>query len=131
MSYGAFCYHLNRLCTKNAPVAKAPAKPENKQAAPITPQRQPGNIIAQVSQNVWDNAYARTLLIHGARAVVSQLFMCRTPYGGGAMYDWLKRLVERRGVNKACVALASKNARIAWKMLIQKTEFQAPLGASA
>lgn len=76
------------------------------------------------------NAYARTLLIHGARAVISQLLRGRTPYGGGAMYEWLKRLVERRGVNKACVALASKNARIAWRLLTQKTDFQASLGAS-
>ena len=77
------------------------------------------------------NAYARTLLIHGARAVISQFFMGRTPYGGGAMHDWLKRLVERRGVNKACVALASKNARIAWRMLTQKTNFDVSLGATA
>jgi transposase len=77
------------------------------------------------------NAYARTLLIHGARAMVSQLFMGRKPYNGGAMYNWLKRLVERRGVNKASVALANKNARIAWRMLTQKTDFQVSRLASA
>ena len=44
MSYGAFCYHLNRLCSEDAPVAKASAKPENRQAAHISPQRQPGII---------------------------------------------------------------------------------------
>lgn len=74
------------------------------------------------------NVYARTMLIHGARAVVSQIFMGRKPYGGGAMYEWLRRLVERVGINKACVALANKNARIAWQMLVNKTEFKAPLG---
>ena len=70
------------------------------------------------------NAYARTLLIHGARAMVSQICVGRIPYGGGTMYVWLKNLVERRGVNKASVALANKNARIAWRMMTQKTDFQ-------
>lgn len=77
------------------------------------------------------NTYARTLLIHGARAVISLLFVGKVPYGGGPMYEWLKRLVERRGVNKACVALANKNARIAWRLLTRKEEFQAALGAAA
>lgn len=77
------------------------------------------------------NTYARTLLIHGARAVISLLFVGKVPYGGGPMYEWLKRLVERRGVNKACVALASKNARIAWRLLTRKEDFQASLGAAA
>jgi len=77
------------------------------------------------------NTYARTLLIHGARAVISVLFAGKIPYGGGPMYEWLKRLVERRGVNKASVALASKNARIAWRLLTRKDEFQSSLGAAA
>jgi len=55
-------------------------------------------------------AHARTLLIQGARAEISQLFMGRATYGGGAMYQWLKRLVERRGANKARVLTLSDNS---------------------
>ena len=85
---------------------------------------------------VYFRPFSTTMILHKQRKAADSNFLptldyFNTRYGDGAMYDWLKRLVERRGVNKACVALASKNARIAWKMLIQKTEFQAPLGASA
>jgi transposase len=58
------------------------------------------------------DSYIRTLLIHGARAVITHL---------GEKQDkrsrWLRKLVERRGVNRAAVALANKNARIIWAML--------------
>lgn len=56
--------------------------------------------------------YLRTLLIHGARSVVS-----RIKDKQDARSRWLQRLVETRGFNKACVALANKNARIVWAML--------------
>lgn len=56
--------------------------------------------------------YLRQLLIHGARAVVAQL---------GEKQDglscWLRRLVARRGMNKAVVALANKNARVAFAIM--------------
>ncbi|MCZ7653311.1 MAG: hypothetical protein M5R42_02050 [Rhodocyclaceae bacterium] len=35
----------------------------------------------------------------------------------GPLRCWLRRLVERRGHNKAVVALANKNARIAWALI--------------
>jgi len=56
--------------------------------------------------------YLRWLLIHGARAVVAHL---------GEKQDrlscWLRRLVARRGMNKAVVALANKNARVAFALI--------------
>lgn len=59
--------------------------------------------------------YLRQLLIHGARSVVSHL---------GDKQDeqsrWLRGLVERRGKNIAAVALAHKNARQAWAILVRK-----------
>lgn len=59
--------------------------------------------------------YLRQLLIHGARSVVSRL---------GSKQDdqsrWLRALVERRGFNTACVALAHKNARQAWAILARQ-----------
>lgn len=56
--------------------------------------------------------YLRQLLIHGARAVVRQV---------GEKPDrlscWIRRVVARRGVNKAVVALANKNARVAFAII--------------
>lgn len=58
------------------------------------------------------DAYLRTLLIHGARAVIRHAE--RKPDGADA---WLKKLIGRRNKNIAAVALAAKNARIAWALL--------------
>ena len=56
--------------------------------------------------------YLRQLLIHGARAVVRQV---------GEKPDrlscWIRRLVARRGMNKAIVALANKNAWMAFALI--------------
>ena len=57
------------------------------------------------------NRYIRTLLIHGARAVLKNC-TCKTD----KLSLWLQALIERRGFNKAAVALANKNARILWAM---------------
>lgn len=56
--------------------------------------------------------YLRTLLIHGAR---SALRRCR--HKKDARSRWLQKLRERRHPNVAAVALANKNARIAWVLL--------------
>jgi len=77
------------------------------------------------------NAYARTLLVHGARSVISMLKLGHIPYNSGPMYTWLQRLVETKGTQKACVALANKNARIAWNILTKKTDFQIPMNEAA
>lgn len=55
------------------------------------------------------DAYLRSLLIHGARAVVNQVKgkLDRTSL-------WIKKCLARIGFNKTVVALANKNARIAW-----------------
>ena len=37
---------------------------------------------------------------------------------------WVKKLKERRGFNKACVAVANKNARIIWAILFKKEEYK-------
>lgn len=61
------------------------------------------------------NHYLRRQMIHGARAVISRL-AGRTDRRS----MWLKALIERRGFNKALVALANKTARIAWVLLARK-----------
>ncbi len=58
--------------------------------------------------------YIRTLLVHGARAVVNAVLRQDK---GDARSRWIKRLATERGVNRAAVALANKNARIIWALL--------------
>jgi len=53
--------------------------------------------------------YLRTLLIHGARAVIRHV-----PGKTDPLSEWLQRLIARRGVNCATVALANKTARRLW-----------------
>ncbi|MHB8256581.1 MAG: IS110 family RNA-guided transposase [Acidiferrobacterales bacterium] len=57
------------------------------------------------------DVYLRTLLIHGARAVV------RINEAKAQPDCWLTRLLARRNKNIAAVALANKNARTAWALL--------------
>jgi transposase len=65
------------------------------------------------------DAYLRTLLIHGARAVLS-----RVPGKTDPLSLWLQQLVKRVGMNKAAVALANKNARRLWAIWrAQSAEF--------
>ena len=58
------------------------------------------------------NRYLRTLLIHGGRSAVYAARRHRDPRG-----VWLNRLRQAKGHNVAAVALANKNARVAWAML--------------
>lgn len=58
------------------------------------------------------NRYLRTLLIHGGRAA---LYAARRRNDPRSV--WLKRLTERHCANLAAVALANKNARVAWALL--------------
>ena len=64
------------------------------------------------------NILVRTLLIHGARAVVAHV-----EKKADSRSQWIKELKERRGFNRATVALANKNARIIWALLAKETQF--------
>lgn len=66
--------------------------------------------------------HLRTLLIHGARSVVRVAQRKTDPFS-----QWVNRLRERRGMNRAIVAVANKNARIIWAMLNRNEEFRAPV----
>jgi transposase len=63
--------------------------------------------------------YLRTLLIHGARATVH-----RARRKTDARSRWIMSLVQRRGTNIAAVAIANKNARIAWALLTSDAEYR-------
>lgn len=63
--------------------------------------------------------YLRSLMIHGARAVVIQ-----AAKKDDRLSRWINRLRAQRGINKATVALANKMARIGWAVLARKTVYQ-------
>jgi transposase len=66
------------------------------------------------------DTYLRTLLIHGARAVIRVAPAKRKPD------DWINRLIGRRNKNIAAVAVANRNARIAWALLTRKEDYKPP-----
>jgi transposase len=68
--------------------------------------------------------YLRSLLVHGARAVVSRAAGKTDP-----LSLWINRLRERRGFNRTVVALANKLARIGWAVLAHNTTYQAQRAA--
>jgi len=65
------------------------------------------------------DAYLRTLLIHGARAVI------RTAHSkDDRLSKWATRLAARSHINVAAAALANKTTRMAWAMLSRGTNYQ-------
>lgn len=70
------------------------------------------------------DGYLRGLLIHGARSVVYRVINLPDEQCNG-LQRWLKGIITRSGVNKAVVALANKNARVAWALVNHKTEYKA------
>ncbi len=62
----------------------------------------------------------RKLLIHGARSVVRFSENRTDP-----LRSWVNRIDKSRGRNKACVALANKNARIIWALMAKGEHYRA------
>lgn len=69
--------------------------------------------------------YVRTLLIHGARSVITQ------QRRGQRLWPWLSGLLARRPFNVAVVALANKMARTAWALAAHGRTYQGNYGAQA
>ena len=65
------------------------------------------------------DTYMRTLLIHGARAVVNA---CQNKTDRKS--KWIQNLITRRNKNIATVALANKNARIIWAVLTRDEAYR-------
>ncbi|KVZ88756.1 IS110 family transposase [Burkholderia ubonensis] len=72
------------------------------------------------------DTYLWTLMVHGARAVVRYCANKDDAFSG-----WLHRLLTRRHKNVAVVAVANRNARIAWALLTQGTAFRSDYAPSA
>jgi transposase len=66
------------------------------------------------------NRYLRWLLVTGAMAVI------RYARQHGTKRLWLARIMERRPIRVAAVALANKIARIAWAMMVRGEHFKEP-----
>ena len=65
------------------------------------------------------DSYLRTLLIHGARAVIRT-----AEHKEDRLSQWVTRLAARSHPNNAAAALANKTARMAWAMLRNGTDYQ-------
>ncbi|QTL39720.1 IS110 family transposase [Xenorhabdus budapestensis] len=70
------------------------------------------------------DSYLRGILIHGARSVVYWVQKLPDERCNG-LQRWLKDLISRSGLNKASVALANKNARIAWARVNPQSSYKA------
>jgi transposase len=70
----------------------------------------------------------RSVLIAGATAVIQQ-----AKHGRGHPSPWVVALLKRKSPKLAAVALANKNARIAWKLMVTGESYDGAriLGASA
>ena len=80
----------------------------------LTPRRTgTGGRIRQLGISKRGDPYVRTLLMHGARAVIAR----------SAKSGWINALLARRPYNVVVAALANKLARTAWAVLTKGKAF--------
>ncbi|MFK0571822.1 IS110 family transposase [Endozoicomonas sp.] len=72
------------------------------------------------------DTYLRTLLIHGGRTVVRV-----ADKHDDRRNNWIQELDKRRGKNISAVAVANKNARIAWALFTKRVTKKEPYKAAA
>ena len=63
--------------------------------------------------------YLRSLLVLGARAVLNSIGDKQDRFS-----RWARNLEQRRGYWRAVIAIAAKNARLAWAMLKHGASFR-------
>jgi Transposase len=71
--------------------------------------------VARRGSDTSPSAYLRTLLVMGARAVLQRAASLTDP-----LSQWALAVRERRGYHRACIAIAAKNARVAWALLAKE-----------
>lgn len=71
------------------------------------------------------NTYLRMLLVHGARSVVRV-----SDNKTDELSQWITKKKETRGWNRACIALANKNARIVLSLIKNDTMYKVNYNAS-
>lgn len=71
----------------------------------------------------------RTLLIHGGRAMVRAVVkLAAAGMELSRDHAWILSVYQRRGYNRAAVAVANKNARILWALLTEEGSVFSPTG---
>lgn len=63
--------------------------------------------------------YLRMCLVHGARAVLANIKDKQDKVS-----CWVRELIERRGYNRAIVALAARNARLIWTLMMKREDYR-------
>ncbi|XWN34427.1 MAG: transposase [Devosia sp.] len=122
---GAFCWarkveelgHRVKIVSPQyvKPFVRGQTNDSNDAEAICTAVRQPhssGDKRSMLSISERGSQHLRTLLVHGARAVVRT-----APNKTDQLNAWVNDLRERRGTNRATVAVANKNARVIWAVL--------------
>ena len=71
------------------------------------------------------DTYLRWLLVAGSLAVI------RYAQRNGTKRPWLVKLLERRTSKIAAVALANKNARMIWAMMMRGENYREPVAQAA
>ena len=75
--------------------------------------------------------YVRQLLVHGGRSVINSVMRknksTNTFIKNDKHSQWIRKLTERVGMNKATVAIANKNARLVIGLLKNQNDFDAEL----
>jgi transposase len=64
------------------------------------------------------DVYVRRILVQGAHTVLR-----RIKHRTGSRADWARNLLVRRGKQVAAVAIANKNARMAWRLISEGTVY--------
>lgn len=82
-------------------------------------QNSSGNKEQLLSITKTGDNYIRGLLIHGARSAIKVAANKEDKTS-----KWVTEKVRTRGHNRACVALANKNARIIWVLITKGVEYQ-------
>ncbi len=63
--------------------------------------------------------YLRMCLVHGARAVIANLRDKQDKVS-----CWIRELIARRGYKRAIVAVAARNARLIWTLLVKQEDYR-------
>jgi transposase len=69
------------------------------------------------------DCYVRSLLVHGARSALRAANLKRQ--ADPSISGWIHKLAQTKHANVATVALANKNARVAWALLSKAQSFDA------
>lgn len=78
-----------------------------------------GLLIATATTAAVGDVYLRTLLIHGGRSLARV-----AENKSDEKSKWIAEKVSQRGSNRAAIAVANKNVRIIWKMMMTGEEYR-------